>query len=265
VKGQSEISLLQPDASGRVLAKGKTWVGNPSRAFLVPVQNPPAYFGSALRRVLADRNLRVTGEVRLASDSELGQPCTVVAQVTSPIAPVVTKMLKDSDNNLAEHLFKLAGATRYKRGTFATGATAVRDYLASLEIPESERRFVDGSGLSRDNRISAAGLTTVLTRAYVGPARDVFVKALPIAGIDGSLKNRMGEEPVCGRVRAKTGFINRVSALSGYVRTVSGESLAFSILMNNFQSSNSTMKELQDDLCRVLVRYSPRERTNPGG
>jgi len=105
----------------------------------------------------------------------------------------------------------------------------------------------------------------VLAHAYVGPARDLYVRSLPIAGIDGSLKNRMGEEPVCGRVRAKTGFINHVSALSGYVRTVSGESLAFSILMNNFQSSNSTMKELQDDICRVLVRYAPRERASPGG
>jgi D-alanyl-D-alanine carboxypeptidase/D-alanyl-D-alanine-endopeptidase (penicillin-binding protein 4) len=174
-------------------------------------------------------------------------------------------MLKDSDNNIAEHLFKLAGASRHHRGTFASGAAAVRDYLTSLDVPEIERHFVDGSGLSRDNRISAAALTTVLTHVYGGAARDLFVRSLPIAGIDGSLKNRMGEEPVCGRVRAKTGFINRVSALSGYVRTASGESLAFAILMNNFQASNSTMKELQDDICRVLVRYTPRERTNPGG
>src|SRR5262249_53546544 len=78
VKGQSEIVLIPPDASGRVMARGKTWVGNPTRSFPVPVRIPPAYVGAALRRVLDDLGIRVAGEVRLASEAELGQPCTTV-------------------------------------------------------------------------------------------------------------------------------------------------------------------------------------------
>src|SRR5262249_763916 len=117
VKGQSEIALVPPDASGRVVARGKTWVGNPARAFLGAVRSPAACFGAAVRRVLADLGVRTGGETRPASESELGQPFTKLAQVTSPIAPAITKMLKDSDNNIAEHLFKLAAACKYHRGT----------------------------------------------------------------------------------------------------------------------------------------------------
>lgn len=265
IKGLNEIVLLLPDVTGRVLAKGKTWIGNPVQSFLVPVTNPPSLCGAALAQLLSEHQIQLGGRVRLAGDGELGQPCTMLAQVTSPIEPAIVKMNKDSDNNIAEHLFKLIGARRHRRGTFATAAEAVAEFLGSLGLQDGQHRFVDGSGLSRDNRISAAALTALLVRTYGAPARDLFVRSLPIAGIDGSLKNRMGEEPVCGRVRAKTGFINGVSALSGYVRTVDGESLAFAILMNNVQASNTAMKEVQDSICRLLVRYPSPGRESLGG
>lgn len=265
VKGQNEVALSMPDASGRVLAKGRTWILNPVQTYLVPVPDPPLYFGAALHECLAGAGVRVSGGVRAIAEQEPRGDVRPVARCATPLARVITTMNKESDNNLAEHLFKLAASKRSGTGTFATGSVAVREFLRSIGVPESEQRFVDGSGLSRENRITPAALTTLLSRCYHSAAtRDLFVASLPVAGIDGSLKNRLVEEPFRGHVRAKTGFINRVSALSGYVRTLSGGSLAFSILMNDFQASNAAMKEIQDNICRILVRHEA-ERVVSGG
>jgi D-alanyl-D-alanine carboxypeptidase/D-alanyl-D-alanine-endopeptidase (penicillin-binding protein 4) len=115
--------------------------------------------------------------------------------------------------------------------------------------------------------VTPAFFAALLAQAYQSPWRDDFVRCLPISGVDGTLEKRMGEPAMQYRVRAKTGFIAQVSALSGYA--FSGEAaaadpsdhevFAFSILVNGFKVSNLEMKRVQDDLCRAIVAL-PRVR-----
>jgi len=118
----------------------------------------------------------------------------------------------------------------------------------------------DGSGLAPSNRVTARLLTDTLVAMDHAPAavRDIFLRALPVSGSDGSLENRLTDEGYRGAVRAKTGFIHGVSALSGYVRSRGGRTYAFSILFNDYQPKfdNGQMKAIQDSICRALVDRS---------
>ncbi|HHT9133552.1 MAG TPA: D-alanyl-D-alanine carboxypeptidase, partial [Candidatus Avalokitesvara rifleensis] len=125
-----------------------------------------------------------------------------------------------------------------------------------LGYPPDRYRIDDGSGLSRENRLSPRMIVDILSFMYGHEEGDVFYKSLSTPGDkDGTLRNRLTEEPYRGRVKAKTGYISKASALSGYVETVSGKILAFSILINDFKVSNSEIKQIQDSICKVLVSY----------
>jgi D-alanyl-D-alanine carboxypeptidase/D-alanyl-D-alanine-endopeptidase (penicillin-binding protein 4) len=115
---------------------------------------------------------------------------------------------------------------------------------------------VDGSGLSRLNQVTPAFLAALLAHVYHQPWRDEFIRCLPISGVDGTLDKRMTEPAMQYRVRAKTGYISQVSALSGYAMAgdePDQEVFAFSILVNGFKGANADIKKVQDDLCRALV------------
>ena len=116
-------------------------------------------------------------------------------------------------------------------------------------------QVVDGSGLSLLNRVSPQTLTDVLSYAYQDKSISIdFLESLPVAGVDGTLKKRFRNSEVQGRVRAKTGYLNNVRALSGYIFTKNGDILVFSILSNGFGWKT---KELQNDLLTQLIECCP--------
>jgi len=168
---------------------------------------------------------------------------------------------KESDNGLADHLFKYVGAERGSGGSFAGGQGAVLEWLGrQVGTPVDGVVLHDGSGLSAKDRVTARLISDVLVNmARRGDATGTaFLRSLPVAGLDGSLRDRMRDAPLRGAVRAKTGYIAGVSSLSGYARTASGRTLAFSFLINDFDPKygNRQMKEIEDDFCRILVTQS---------
>jgi D-alanyl-D-alanine carboxypeptidase/D-alanyl-D-alanine-endopeptidase (penicillin-binding protein 4) len=168
---------------------------------------------------------------------------------------------KESDNGLADHLFKNLGARKGGEGSFAGGQRAVLDWLQHGVGTSLDGVVLrDGSGLSCNDRVTARLLTDVLvSMARRGDAAGAaFLRSLPVAGLDGSLRDRMQEPPLLGAVRAKTGYISGVSCLSGFAHTQSGRTLAFSVLINGFDErfSNKSMKAIQDDFCRALITQS---------
>jgi D-alanyl-D-alanine carboxypeptidase/D-alanyl-D-alanine-endopeptidase (penicillin-binding protein 4) len=114
-------------------------------------------------------------------------------------------------------------------------------------------RIADGSGLSRLDSVSPRNITTLLKYMYRHPNSKVYIDSLPIAGVDGTLKRRMKGTPAEGNVRAKTGYVSRVSSLSGFVTTKSGEPLVFSILMNNHLCRNLQATDVQNRICEYLA------------
>ncbi len=233
----------------------------------VTVDNPPLFFGAVFKEALERTGISVSGRVRCANrtpeeaeEAPGGGSAAPPAKgrclhvLGTPLWTTVEVTNKNSQNGYAEHVLKVLGYERRGLGSFANGVSAVSDFLAGVGVPRGTYRMVDGSGLSPENRFSPWQLVRVLAAMRDHPtAALAFFRSLPVSGTDGSLKDRLREEAYRGKVAAKTGYIRRASALSGYARCRSGVTATFSVLLNDFAGSNAEMKEIQDQICRAIV------------
>ena len=163
---------------------------------------------------------------------------------------LVKVMETESDNFYAEMLLKLLGAKELGRGTTAAGARVVRRELAQRDVPLAGVRIADGSGLSRLDRVTARMLGALLVSAWDDPEISrVFLTSLAVAGVSGTLEDRLTAAPARGRIRAKTGTTSAASALSGY----SGTGYAFALVMNGDPVDVTAARTAQDRLARLLA------------
>ncbi len=223
----------------------------------ITVPDPAAYTGWALAAALEtagllDRSHLASAPplVRGPSPDDAGLP--VVATIERSIAEVLLRTNKDSDNLCAELLLRrLAGAEL----SLADGLAALDEDCAALGLDPSSYRLADGSGVSHYTLVSAELLLRTLVQIHAtgGAIEALFRESLPIAGVDGTLSNRMRATAAEGRVRAKTGTISGVSNLAGYIDTQSGRKLAFVILVQNFVGSAARWRALQDEFCAALA------------
>lgn len=209
---------------GTLAMRGHYWTRGGVRRVRGAVDEPIELFRRSLEHVLADAGVAIDPAAPVV-DLEL-------PDVTSPLEPALVRMLHDSSNFDAEQLLRVLGAELAGDGSFAGGLRALRARLeAQLGPLPDPVALADGSGLSRENRTSARFLCDLLLGAARGPHAAAFVAALPLAGQDGTLEDRFDDSALAGRVRAKTGTLAGVSALSGYVQTEDERLVAFSILM----------------------------------
>jgi D-alanyl-D-alanine carboxypeptidase/D-alanyl-D-alanine-endopeptidase (penicillin-binding protein 4) len=160
---------------------------------------------------------------------------------------------KNSQNLFAEALCKLLGKAASGRASWEAGAEAVDAFLHQNGIHGAGVRVVDGSGLARENRVTARAITELLSVMHEHRHAEVFRNSLAVAGRDGTIRNRLKD--VEGQVLAKTGYIGGVRSLSGYARTKEGKWLAFSIIYNDIPGDVKPFEALQDEACRVLVDW----------
>lgn len=177
---------------------------------------------------------------------------TYLTRVRSPTTrTLLRKMNKMSDNFAAEMLVKHLGAKFRGAGTTFSGCLVVRRVLEGRGVQMSGVRLADGSGLSLRDRFTARALGRLLTSAWRDPTvRGPLVASLPIAGVDGTLRDRMRSGPARRRVRAKTGTTFGASSLSGYV----GSRYVFSILQNGSRIPWENARRAQDRFAQVLAR-----------
>lgn len=228
----------------------------------VAVTDPVAVFGSALRVHLAARGIIIEGQTRRgrarSPHGRLAPGVVVLDDAVTPLADVILRCNRDSQNFFAEAIFKQIGYARMFRagdlkpqGSWESGRAAVAAYLDSLNLKTGRLVIDDGSGLSHDNRVTAVVLTEVLRRAFTGPDRDLFISTLATPGGDGTFRRRLTD--VSDGLYVKTGTIDGVRALSGYVRTGDDQWLCFSLLCNDIRGKTQPVKDAQDRFCRVLV------------
>jgi D-alanyl-D-alanine carboxypeptidase/D-alanyl-D-alanine-endopeptidase (penicillin-binding protein 4) len=152
----------------------------------------------------------------------------------TPLEQVLDRANKDSMNIYGECLCKRLGAEATGQpGSWQTGTQAVGEFLTRIGVPAAQFHLDDGCGLSKENLISADALVRVLVHNYFSPVNKMFTDSLAVAGADGTLKTRFQGSTLRGRVFAKTGTVDGVSCLSGYVNAKDGNTYAFSILVNN--------------------------------
>jgi len=219
-----------------------------ARVGSVVTRTPALAAATAFRDALRNAGVAVAGPVRTAPADEWSE---LVASVSSPtLAAMVRFMDRESDNFTAEMLLKQLGLAELDRGTSAAGATVVMQTLAEAGVPMTGVRIVDGSGLSRLDRLTTTALGSLLKIAWADPAvRPALLAALPVAGVNGTLEHRLSKPPARGRVLAKTGTTDSASSLSGYV----SDRYAFAVMQNGHPLSYWWARRAQDRFAQVLA------------
>jgi D-alanyl-D-alanine carboxypeptidase/D-alanyl-D-alanine-endopeptidase (penicillin-binding protein 4) len=218
------------------------------------VTDIPEYNRSLFRDGLNQIGVQVYGRVTFgtAPSNSYG----IAQHRSEPLSEMINDMLKKSDNIIAGALFKKIGQLYTRRpGSWENGSYAVSQILSrAAGVNISGMRILDGSGLSPSNLTTPAQLMQTLDYVYHnGPTSDAFIPALPIAGVDGTLKHRMGN--VARRIRAKTGTISGVVSLAGYALTDKREVLAFVIMVNGSKGMTWKYREMEDKIATALTRY----------
>ncbi len=253
------IKRLFKERMNTILVEGAMRPWDRPRSVRTTVWQPELYAATLLRESCERVGIGISGMVRFGAGPTNGR---VLATHIQPIDSMIVNLNKISDNLSAENSLKTLAATVYGvPGSFSSGLSVVHQTLAKLNIDTTAYRFVDGSGLSHYNLISAEAIIQLLQGMYASPGVfPLYYASLPIAGVDGTLARRMRGTPAEGNLRAKTGTIAGVSSLSGYVRTRDDELLAFSILMQNFITPSDRYRAIQDSLGSLMASFSRHQR-----
>jgi serine-type D-Ala-D-Ala carboxypeptidase/endopeptidase (penicillin-binding protein 4) len=211
-------------------------------------RNPPLFAAQQLTSALKGRHIRVT---RSATTGTTPPDAKVLATVESPdLAELVKLTLKESDNWFAEMLLKDLAAANGGRGTTTTGARAAAAFARRLGVAVTMN---DGSGLSRADRAAPQQVVKLLDKMRNRDEFQALFDALPIAGRDGTLDNRMRRGAAHNRCHAKTGTLSNVSALSGYCQSRSGHVIEFSLLMN--RTNVLRARAVQDRMANAMAAF----------
>jgi D-alanyl-D-alanine carboxypeptidase/D-alanyl-D-alanine-endopeptidase (penicillin-binding protein 4) len=247
----------------------------------VALEDPAEFTADAFRQALRSRGVKVDGVAASAHrysiatgefSAERSMPLAPLARSTQtsvaaplearkvlahrtsvPLAQDITLTNKISQNLHAELLLRLLGKTFGTDGSFAEGARVVRQFMASAGVDDNDFFFYDGSGMSMDDRIAPRALTKLLTYAAHQPWGRAWRDTLPIAGVDGTLSSHFKNSPLKGRMDAKTGTLAESNALSGYLTTASGKTLAFSIIVNGHKPSSNEESRAIDRIAEAIA------------
>ena len=227
------------------------------------VPNPTLYFANAVRLALVRNGIEVDGPAvdidDLRDPPSRGAAPALTEAVSPPLATLASTMMKFSQNLFAESLLKTTGGSTSGTGSTDAGLTVVKATLAAWGVSANDVLMVDGSGLSRYNLITPDALASVLMHVYKDDRlRERFIEALPNAGIDGTLSERMHDTSALGNARAKTGSLSNTRALAGYVHTADREPLVFAILANNTGVEARVVDAATDAIVGALAAFSRR-------
>lgn len=223
------------------------------------VGDPAFYYGQTLRMLLKQRGIRVSGRVKRGVAPE---NAVLLQSYDSPeLGEIVRDMNKVSSNFIAEMLVKTLGAElKGSPGTWPKGLEVAEDLLHELGIPRGTYVLKNGSGLNDTNRFTARQMATLLQAVWKKfPVASEFIASLGIAARDGTMRLRMEGTDAAGRLRAKTGTLERVTALSGYVQSMGGERFVFSVLVNDWSGRSGPVVSSIDRLGVMLASVGAPE------
>ena len=221
----------------------------------VNVLEPEKYFLTVLSEVLDSNNIKIVGDIGLTN---LPIDVKLLYSFSRKYFNIIENLNKTSDNLSAEMtLLALAEKFYGKPASAKNGINVVDKMIELIGLIPDDYRIVDGSGVSHYNVVSAQLLATILKYFYNEKPElyTVLYNSFPIAGVDGTLENRMKNTSAEKNVHAKTGTLTGVSTLSGYLTTKKNHAIAFSILMQNYVGPSTKAKELQDEICRILAEH----------
>jgi D-alanyl-D-alanine carboxypeptidase/D-alanyl-D-alanine-endopeptidase (penicillin-binding protein 4) len=236
----------------------------------IGISHPALLFVYLLRSSLAQKGVVVTGKSRVTGENPFPSIASAaqeeIANLQSPpFSLIAAQTLKPSQNLYTELILRTLGrvsppppAAPANATSEELGIEAVKSFLKTAGLRPEALVLSDGSGLSRNDMITADASVQLLTFMSKHRYADVFRDALPIAGVDGTLRNRLKGTPAENNLRAKTGSLSSAASLSGYVTTAAGEKLAFSIMVNNFPNDVEPRVACIDPIAVLLASFNDK-------
>ncbi|HUB27255.1 MAG TPA: D-alanyl-D-alanine carboxypeptidase/D-alanyl-D-alanine-endopeptidase, partial [Tepidisphaeraceae bacterium] len=252
---EDRIWLARQGPSNDLVLRGEASESN-DVPVSVTIHDPPLYAAEVLADALQANGIAVGGVGRdrsVRQRYESGAPgYTLLASNQTALTRVIARANKDSMNLYAECCCKRLGAAVYGEGSWAAGVAAVGQFLQHIGAPE-QYHLDDGCGLSKQNSISANVMMTVLEHDFYGPNWNAFAGTLAVAGIDGTMEDRFRGTDLRGRVLAKSGFVNGVSCLSGFLHARDDQWYGFSILFNEVPpGGTSQAKAIEERIVHAI-------------
>lgn len=250
VRRPRTLAIRQDSTDAATVIIDGTIAAGDSATVEITHRDPARAYLLALHEALAARGIAIDGGVSMWRGAST---YPLFSMMSPPLSQVLTAFEKPSQNQIGEILLRTLGRARAGVGTADSGARVVRDQVLAWGAAPDGFVVRDGSGLSRHDVITPETIIRVLDAMRQSPNFKVFYDALPIAGVDGTIRSRMKGTVAEGNVHAKTGTLDMVRSLSGYVTTADGRLLLFSVLSNHFTVPNREIERVQDTLAVQLA------------
>lgn len=262
---KTELAMTREPGSRLVILSGVLPLGSASRRLVLAIEEPAEHAARLLKRLLEARGVTVNGDAQArhylqpapgAGGEPVAEtaPVQVLASHTSvTLADAIRLVNKISQNLHAEMLLRASARESAGAMTLDDALKFAREFYTSIGIAKDDLVINDGSGLSRRDLVTPAAVVTLLRYTATQPWAAVYEASLPVSGEDGTLAERMKQTAAAGRLHAKTGTVEHVSALSGFAETLGGERLVFSMFGNNFAGKNHDEVMVIDAICAAMV------------
>jgi serine-type D-Ala-D-Ala carboxypeptidase/endopeptidase (penicillin-binding protein 4) len=255
---KADLTLTREPGAHLVVVSGTLPQQSAPRKLVLAIEEPTINAATLLKALLEERGVRVSGGLQarhvVVAEAPGSVPTVLAEHVSLPLRDTVKLVNKISQNLHTEVL--LRAAMRQTAATWSSPDELMKfagDFYAGMGIAPDDVIQTDGSGLSRHDMVTPRAVITLLRYAQQQPWFENYYASLPVAGIDGTLEERMRNTPAAGRVHAKTGSVEHVRSMSGFAETAGGRRLMFSFLSNNQGGKNHEATDALAGLCVAMI------------
>jgi serine-type D-Ala-D-Ala carboxypeptidase/endopeptidase (penicillin-binding protein 4) len=264
---KADLTLTREPGAQLVVVRGTLPANSAPRKLVLAVHEPALHAAAVLQKLLTDRGVKITGNPRAVHVPETPPdttPRAVLAEhVSIPLGDSIKLVNKISQNLHTEMLLRTAAR---QSGLWAKPEDLMKfpaDFYAAAGIAPEDVIQTDGSGLSRHDLVTPRAIVALLKYAQTQPWFSAYFASLPVAGVDGTLEDRMRTTIAAGRIHAKTGSVEHVRTRSGFAETPNGRTLIFSFLSNNQGGKNHEATDALDAICVAMIEeFDNKPATN---
>jgi len=255
---EERANVKLPPISALVIDRNRTIITKKRkgryRNYFVNIENPPLFAAKILREKLISYGVDVTGN---PLSGQINESTKLLVESSIELRELLKEINKHSDNFYAECLFKTLGsAYSGQQGNSFFSTQAILNYIEDNSIYSTGTKIVDGSGISRFDQVTAGALVGLLEKVYFNIKQfDDFFNSLSIAGVDGTLRKRMTGTPAENNFRGKTGTLNGVSSLAGYVTTADADDIIVCMMFEFTSGGANKYKSIQDRIIEILAGW----------
>src|SRR5437660_166917 len=252
---KSDLTLTREPGANLVVVKGSLPAKSAPRKLVLAIEEPAQHAATLLKRLLEERGIKVGGVARGRHQQQevAGDPLVLAEHVSAPLGDTVKLINKISQNLHTEMLLRTVAR---QNGVWATVDELMKvpsDFYLAAGIATGDVIQTDASGLSRQVLVTTLAIVTLLSFAQKQPWFGPYAASLPVAGVDGTLEDRMKNTPAAGRIHAKTGSVEHVRTLSGFADTPGGRRVIFSFLSNNQGGKSHEAADALTGLCVAML------------